>query len=115
MVPKKPMPARVHVLAGVNGAGKSSIVGATIRDMGGAYYNPDEAAREIRAANAGLGQTAANAAAWEQGRKLPERAIDQGLDFTSETTLGGNTIPPRLAEPTRRSVQAHVFDVGPAN
>src|SRR5690625_4140208 len=112
MVPKKPMPARVHVLAGVNGAGKSSIVGATIRDMGGAYYNPDEAAREIRAANAGLGQTAANAAAWEQGRKLLERAIDQGLDFTFETTLGGNTIPGLLAEAAGRGVEVYVFYVG---
>ena len=53
---------------------------------------------EIMAANPGLGQTEANAAAWEQGRKLLERAIDQGLDFTFETTLGGSTMPGLLAE-----------------
>ncbi|MGO8967635.1 zeta toxin family protein [Mycobacterium sp.] len=106
------MPAQIHVLAGVNGAGKSSIVGATIRDKGGEYYNPDEAAREIMAANPGLGQTEANAAAWEQGHKLLERAIDQGLDFTFETTLGGNTMPGLLAEAAKRGVEVHVFYLG---
>src|SRR5258707_10002275 len=112
MIGKTPMPAQIRVLAGVNGAGKSSIVGATIRDKGGEYYNPDEAAREIMAANPGLGQTEANAAAWEQGRKLLERAIDQGLDFTFETTLGGNTMPGLLAEAAQRGVEVHIFYVG---
>ena len=112
MVRKTTTPAKIRVLAGVNGAGKSSIVGATIRDRGGEYYNPDEAAREIMAANPGLGQTEANAAAWEQGRKLLERAIDQRLDFTFETTLGGNTMPGLLAEAAKRGVEVHVLYVG---
>lgn len=105
-------PAQIHALAGVNGAGKSSVVGATIRDKGGEYYNPDEAAREIMAANPGLGQTEGNAAAWEQGRKLLQRAIDQHLDFTFETTLGGNTMPGLLAEAAKRGIEVHVFYVG---
>ena len=105
-------PARLYVLAGVNGAGKSSIGGAAIRAAGGEYYNPDEAAREIMAANPGLGQTQANAAAWQQGRKLLERAIDQRLDFTFETTLGGNTMPRLLAEAASRGIEVHVFYVG---
>ena len=112
MVRKTTMPAQIRVVAGVNGAGKSSIVGATIRDRGGEYYNPDEAAREIVAANPGLGQTEANAAAWEQGRKLLERAIDHGFDFTFETTLGGNTMPGLLAEAATRGVEVHLFYVG---
>jgi predicted ABC-type ATPase len=112
MVRKATMPAQIRVLAGVNGAGKSSIVGATIRDKGGEYYNPDEAAREIMAANPGLGQTEANAAAWGQGRELLERAIDQGLDFTFETTLGGNTMPGLLAEAAKRGVEVRVIYVG---
>ncbi|MDT5224224.1 MAG: hypothetical protein QOG19_1631 [Mycobacterium sp.] len=112
MVGKTAMPAQIHVLAGVNGAGKSSIVGATIRDKGGEYYNPDDAARAIMAANPGLSQTEANAAAWDQGRKLLERAIDQRLDFTFETTLGGNTIPGLLAQAATRGVEVHVFYVG---
>ncbi|OMC52777.1 ZTL protein [Mycobacterium sp. IS-836] len=112
MVRKPTTPPQIHVLAGVNGAGKSSIIGATIRDKGGEYYNPDEAAREIMAANPGLGQTEANAAAWDQGRKLLERAIDKGLDFTFETTLGGNTMPRLLADAAKRGIEIHVFYVG---
>lgn len=112
MVRTTPTPAQIHVLAGVNGAGKSSIVGATIRDKGGEYYNPDEAARQIIAAHPGLSQTQANAAAWEQGRKLLQRAIEHGLDYTFETTLGGNTIPALLAQAARRGIEIHVFYVG---
>ena len=110
-----PAPARLYVLAGVNGAGKSSIGGAAIRAAGGEYYNPDEAARALMAANPGLGQTEANAAAWHQGRTLLERAIDQRLDFTFETTLGGTTMPRLLAEAASRGIEVRVFYVGLAS
>jgi predicted ABC-type ATPase len=112
MVAGKTPPPQLHVSAGVNGAGKTSIIGATIRDKGGEYYNPDEAAREIMAANPTLDQTRANAAAWEQGRRLLERAIAEGLDFTFETTLGGNTMPRLLAKAARRGTEVRVFYVG---
>lgn len=115
MAHKAAVPTRLYVLAGVNGAGKSSIAGAAIRAVGGDYYNPDEAARALRAANTRLGQTEANAAAWQQGRKLLERAIDQRLDFTFETTLGGNTIPRLLAEAASRGIEVRVFYVGLAS
>jgi predicted ABC-type ATPase len=49
--------SRIYVIAGVNGAGKSSIGGAAFRSFGGEYYNPDEAAQELMAANPGLNQT----------------------------------------------------------
>ncbi|MEE6175895.1 AAA family ATPase [Mycobacterium sp. 050134] len=112
MARKTTTPAQIHVLAGVNGAGKSSIIGATIRNNGGEYYNPDEAARQIMAANPALSQTQANAAAWDQGRKLLQKAIDQGLDFTLETTLGGNTMPRLLAEAADRGIEVRVLYVG---
>ncbi len=115
MARKTPVPARLYVLAGVNGAGKSSIGGAAIRAAGGEYYNPDEAARALREANPGLGQPEANAAAWQQGRKLLERAIDQRLDFNFETTLGGNTMPRLLAEAASRGIEVRVFYVGLAS
>lgn len=105
-------PPQIYVLAGVNGAGKSSVVGATIRAKGGEYYNPDEAARAILATNPGLSQTEANAVAWEQGRRLLQRAIDEGLDFTFETTLGGNTMPALLAEAAERGIEVRLFFVG---
>ena len=43
----------IWVLAGTNGAGKSSIGGAMIRAAGADYFNPDEAARRIQDANPG--------------------------------------------------------------
>jgi len=87
---RKAQPPRLYVLAGVNGAGKSCIGGATIRASGADYFNPDEAARELIASNAGLDQVKANAAAWHEGRRLLERAIRERKDFAFETTLGGN-------------------------
>jgi predicted ABC-type ATPase len=100
------------VLAGVNGAGKSSIGGAMFRATGAEYYNPDEAARELIAANPGLDQTTANSAAWRQGKRLLERAIAERLDFAFETTLGGTTIPRLLAEAAAQGIEVRVFYVG---
>ena len=48
------MVPRIYVLAGVNGAGKSSIGGAMIRAAGGQYYNPDEAARQLMEADGAM-------------------------------------------------------------
>jgi predicted ABC-type ATPase len=93
-----PDPPRIYVLVGVNGAGKSSVGGAAFRESGADYYNPDEEAREIRNINSGLPLAAANAAAWQKGRALLERAIRERLNFAFETTLGGNTIPRLLGE-----------------
>ena len=45
----------IYVLAGTNGAGKSSIAGARFRESGAEYFNPDEAARRILSANSAAG------------------------------------------------------------
>ena len=42
----------IFVLAGCNGAGKSSIGGAALRQAGADWFDPDAAARRIAAANA---------------------------------------------------------------
>jgi predicted ABC-type ATPase len=103
---------RIHVLAGVNGAGKSSIGGAAVRHHGGEYFNPDEAARALRQKDPGLTQANANSVAWRQGVRLLKRAIEQRLDFTFETTLGGNTITGLLAKAAEQGIEAHVWYVG---
>jgi predicted ABC-type ATPase len=105
-------PPRIYVLAGVNGAGKSSIGGAAFRSSGADYYNPDEAARELMDAQPGLTLAEANAAAWQTGRTLLERAIKERLDFAFETTLGGNTIPRLLAEAAKSGIEILVWYVG---
>ena len=104
--------ARIYVLAGVNGAGKSSIGGAAFRAFGADYYNPDEAARALITANPGLSQIDANGAAWQQGRRLLEQAIADRLQFAFETTLGANTIPNLLAGAASQGIEVHVWYVG---
>ena len=106
---------RIYVLAGVNGAGKSSIGGAMIRASGGEYYNPDEAAKALIAANPGLEQAKANAAAWRLGKRLLERAITERLDFAFETTLGGGTMTGILADAAAAGFEVRVFYVGLAS
>ena len=105
-------PSRIYVIAGVNGAGKSSIGGAAFRAFGGDYYNPDEAARRLIAANPAMDLTQANSAAWQQGVGLLEQAIAGRLDFAFETTLGGNTIPRLLAEAAAQSIGVYVWYAG---
>ncbi len=82
----------IWVLAGTNGAGKSSIAGTRFRAGGADYFNPDEATRAIREANPLLSLDEANSLARHQGKRLLERAVAERLDFAFETTLGGRTI-----------------------
>jgi hypothetical protein len=89
--------AVILVLAGVNGAGKSSLGGAFIRQAGMSYFNPDEAAAKIRSELA-CSTDEANALAWQEGRRRLETAIRERTSHAFETTLGGKTIPRLLAE-----------------
>lgn len=107
--------SRIYVIAGVNGAGKSSIGGAMFRELGADYYNPDEAARSILARNPALSQTDGNSAAWHQGVRLLRRAIAERKDFAFETTLGANTIPRMLREAAVEGIEIFVWYVGLAS
>lgn len=90
----------IYVLAGVNGAGKSSIGGHLLTRAGLAWFNPDTFARELLAAGAG-DQTQANAAAWNEGMRRLDEAIAQGRSHAFETTLGGESVAARLREASR--------------
>lgn len=111
-MPDGPRAPRIYVLAGTNGAGKSSIAGAMLLKRRVEYFNPDEAARRIRAANPGISQTQANSAAWHEGRRLLERAIAERLDFAFETTLGGRTITDLLGRAASDGFEVRVWYVG---
>jgi predicted ABC-type ATPase len=100
------------VLAGTNGAGKSSVAGAMFRQSGADYFNPDEATRRILAANPGISSADANSAAWYEGKRLLERAIAERLDFAFETTLGGHTIPHLLHEAAAAGIDVRIWFVG---
>jgi predicted ABC-type ATPase len=106
---------RIFVLAGTNGAGKSSIGGATIRSRGAQYFNPDEAAARIRAAQPHLSTTQANSAAWHEGKRLLQHAIAQRLDHNFETTLGGNSFARLLKQAALVGCEVRIWYVGLAS
>jgi predicted ABC-type ATPase len=94
----------LFVLAGVNGAGKSSIGGHLLEQQGLSWFNPDTFARELVAAS-GCDQETANARAWAEGVRRLDEAIASGRSHAFETTLGGRTIAARIASAT------HTHDV----
>ncbi|MCA8906610.1 MAG: hypothetical protein KDA64_01710 [Rhodospirillaceae bacterium] len=90
----------ILVLAGVNGAGKSSVGGALLTERDLVWYNPDAQAREAQA-NAGLSLEDANAYAWNLGADKLRAAMAGGTNFAFETTLGADTIPRLLIEASK--------------
>jgi predicted ABC-type ATPase len=111
-VADKPQVPCIYVLAGTNGAGKSSIGGAMFRHLGAGYFNPDEAARQILKTNPAMTQEEANSAAWSKGKRLLERAIAEKLTFAFETTLGGETITALLAKALSAGIDVRIWYVG---
>jgi len=89
----------IFVLAGVNGAGKSSVGGAMLEAHGLTWFNRDSYAREL-VSQLGMEPEEANAWTWQHGREQLEAAMAQGSNYAFETTLGANTIPALLARAT---------------
>jgi predicted ABC-type ATPase len=112
-VAKRGHTPRIFVLAGVNGAGKSSIGGPLLQEeMGTEFFNPDAAAQVFLSAGLGMTPQEANAAAWEQGRRLLQTAMDERKDFAFETTLGGNTISSLLKQAISQGIEVRIWYVG---
>jgi predicted ABC-type ATPase len=88
------------------------VAGATFRRFGGDYFNPDEAAAQILAANPGISVAEANGAAWHEGKRLLEHAIAERLDFAFETTLGGHTITALLQDALSAGIDVRIWFVG---
>ncbi len=101
----------ILVLAGVNGAGKSSVAGTRVLNAGGQFYNPDLYARQLQMTQPGLSIEEANGQAWQHGRGLLERAIDTKVNFAFESTLGATTIP-TLLQRAAASHDVHILFVG---
>jgi len=102
----------ITVLAGVNGAGKSSIAGEFVGTDGDCYFNPDTVAQRIRNLHPAISPTLANAHAWQIGKSLLEEAIEAGRDYRFETTLGGRTILKLLQRAARGGHRLHVWFCG---
>lgn len=85
----------LFVLAGVNGAGKSSIGGHLLEQSGHSWFNPDDYAQELMAVIE-CDQQQANAQAWQEGVRRLDAAIADQTNYAFETTLGGSTVPARI-------------------
>jgi predicted ABC-type ATPase len=103
---------RLIVLAGVNGAGKSTVAGNLIRSAGAAFENPDVSAARLRAANPELSRESANGLAWRMSVSRLHAAIETRSVYAFETTLGGRTVPANLERATRAGIAVHVWFVG---
>ena len=86
------------VLAGVNGAGKSSIGGnVMLRRAGLSWFNPDAFSRLLIEIGLPLAPAEANARAWQHGVDLLDQALAAGHSHAFETTLGGRTMLQKIA------------------
>ena len=90
----------LYVLAGVNGAGKSSVGGHLLERDGLTWFNPDTFARELMAST-GCDQETANGYAWQEGMRRLEEAIAKGMNHAFETTLGGKSVTAKILEATK--------------
>lgn len=102
----------ITVIAGVNGAGKSSVVGSRFRADGADYFNPDEVTRSLMAANPALTLEEANGLAWKKGFDFLQDAIANDYDYTFETTLGGRSICSQLLDATDKGIGVRIIFVG---
>ena len=109
------MPAHIFVLAGVNGAGKSSVGGAALLARNVDYFNPDLAARSLLQEQKGMDPDSANGHAWALGRRGLERALREGGNFAFETTLGASTLPDMLLAGARQGALVHIWYAGLAS
>jgi len=95
MVPK-PI---ITVLAGINGAGKSSIFGPLLKEYGiFTWYNPDQYASALAKE---LPSSEANGLAWRFGFESLKAKVKAGENFAFETTLGGRTYTDELIKATK--------------
>jgi predicted ABC-type ATPase len=105
-----PNPPCIYVLAGPNGGGKSSIMGAMMLQAGADYFNPDLEAR-IQSEQIGISREEANSIAWRRGRDLLQRVIRERKTFAFETTLGGKTITSSLQEALSAGLEVRIWYV----
>ena len=105
----------IAVLAGVNGAGKSSVAGGFLLKEGDTFFNPDTVAQKIRNLHPDIPIATANAHAWQIGKALLEQAITGGRDYRFETTLGGRSIAQLLEKAARAGHRLHIWFCGLAS
>lgn len=102
----------IFVLAGVNGAGKSTIGGSAIRAQGQDWYNPDEVARLMSERYPDRPLEEIHSQVWHEGLRRLKAAIRDNSNFAFETTLGGNTITNTLLDAIIARVPVSIWYCG---
>lgn len=100
----------ILVAAGTNGAGKSSIVQPFVESHGGTYFNPDEYTRIL--VKRGVPPDEANGLAWDRGYQALCQAVERGLSYAFETTLGGHSIAYQLMRALAFGRQITILYIG---
>lgn len=100
------------MLAGVNGAGKSSIGGSKLHAEGLEWYNPDEISRALHAQFHDRSLDEINSQVWHEGLRRLKQAIIGNVDFAFETTLGGDTITKTLLQAVASGVRVNIWYCG---
>ncbi len=103
------------VIAGVNGAGKSTIAGHLLEQSGHPYVDPDKDTERYMAAVPGISRELANQRAWEAHVSRLRRVVDSELSYVFETTLGGQTITDLLQIAIARGKSVRMWYIGLAD
>jgi predicted ABC-type ATPase len=102
----------IVVIAGVNGAGKSSIQGAAWRHKGYEYFNPDEYARDLMKKDPKMTLDESNGQAWKRGYDALNEAINHNISFAFESTLGATSIPAALRRAAANGIEIVIYFTG---
>ena len=86
-------------------------MGAMMLQSGADYFNPDLEATRLEKQHPHLSRQEANSIAWNLGRDLLERVIQERKTFAFETTLGGNTIPSLLEKALAQGLEVRIWFV----
>jgi len=74
------------------------VAGASIRLVGGEYFNPDEVARQLQSDDTSLSLYDTNSKAWKIGYDQLVYAMTQDINYIYEITLDGKSITQCLQE-----------------
>lgn len=107
--------ARLAVLAGANGAGKSSVIGGALRAEGLTFFNPDAAVQAVLHSAPQLTIEQATRLAVREGVRLLKHAVDARQDYAFETTLSGAGVTQHLYLAAQRGMDVIVWFVGLAS
>jgi predicted ABC-type ATPase len=102
----------IRVVAGVNGAGKTSVLGRWLREECGPVYDPDDVAARLVAAQPGRALSEAQGDAWQRGYKRLVAAVNTRSNFNLETTLAGSSIAAELERALGDGQEVRMLFVG---